>query len=289
MKNKRFSALRISWISIAINLILAVAKITVGVLSNSIAIISDAIHSLSDLATTVVVILSLRVSKKPADRKHPFGHGRAQDVGGLILSIGLVLVGVGFFKTAASRLISPEPVNVNFVFVGVILISAAIKLILGAITHRISVLERSAILKADAYHHYSDFVTSFVVAIGFIFARTNVNLDSWLGIFIALIIIFWAIRSGKEFSDNLIGKRASPQVYQKVRAIAHSFETVLGVHDIQAHSYGQHRIISLHVEVDPNLSLEEAHGVADSIEKKIRYQRLGKCIVHVDIKRSIQS
>jgi divalent metal cation (Fe/Co/Zn/Cd) transporter len=162
-----------------------------------------------------------------------------------------------------------------------------IKLFLGFITQRISHKASSEILEADAFHHYADFITTFIVAFGLFFVQRGFfYIDSLLGLLIAVLIIYLSFKMGKEFSDNLIGKRAPEQVYEEVRTVVSSFQAVAGVHEIEIHSYGKNRIISLHIELNPSLNLEEAHSVADSIEKKIYDQGLGKCIVHIDLKKS---
>ena len=288
MSNKYSSSLKISWVSVVVNLLLALIKFVIGIASNSISILTDAAHSLSDLVTTAVVIVSIYLSRKPADEKHPFGHGRAEDVGGLILSVALAFVGIGFLKSSLTRLVVPEEVSVNSLFVIIVLATGFCKFVLGLATQIIAVRNKSKILKTDAFHHYSDAITSLSVGVGlflFLIKDKFVYIDSLLGIFMALLIIVWSFRSGKEFADNLIGRKVSPEFYDKVNRVACSTERVEGVHAIQVHSYGDVKIISLHIELNPLLSLVQAHNVADSIEKSIEGQGLGKCIVHVDLKK----
>jgi divalent metal cation (Fe/Co/Zn/Cd) transporter len=161
-----------------------------------------------------------------------------------------------------------------------------IKLFLGFITQKVSHKASSGILEADAFHHYTDFITTFIVACGLFFVKKGFTyVDSILGLLIAFLIIYWSFTMGKEFCDNLIGKRAPAQVYEEVKAVVSSFRQVAGVHEIEIHSYGKNRIVSLHIELNPSLNLEEAHSVADSIEKKIHNEGLGKCIVHIDLKK----
>ncbi len=285
MKDKYYhSSLTISWISIVINVFIVVLKLVIGIISNSIAVLTDAIHSLSDVLSTGVVITSLYVSKRPADKTHPFGHGRAEDVGGLILSLILLFVGLGFMKGAIGRIISPQEVSMNYLFIAGVFLTIPLKLFLGIFTGRIAKDISSPLLKTDAFHHYSDFLTTLVVVGGLFFVRKGFyRLDSYLGILVSLFIVWWAFKSGKGFSDNLLGKRAPLPLYEKVKKIALSFDSVRGVHGIEIHTYGRERIISLHIELNPDLSLRQAHQVADSIEKKIHKDGLGKCVVHVDL------
>ncbi len=278
-------SLKVSWLSIFVNTFLAVVQFIIGILTGSISIMVDATDSLRDIAATGVVVFSLNLSQRPADTEHPFGHGRIEDVGGIIISLLLVLVGFAFLKDSFLRLIHPKHVTMNFLIVGIMALVAAIKFYLGFITQVISRKASSQILEADAFHHYTDCITTFIVAAGLIFVKIGFTyVDSILGFIIALLIIYWSSKMLKSFTDNLIGKRAPAEFYNKVKDIALSFNFVKGVHDIEIHTYGDNRIISLHIELSPGLLLEEAHSIADSIEKKIYSEKLGRCIVHMDLK-----
>lgn len=290
MSNYHSLSLKVSWLSIFVNAILSIAQFILGMASGSISIIVDAVDSLRDIVATGVVVFSLNLSRKPPDKEHPFGHGRIEDVGGIIISLLLVLVGLTFLKDSFLRLIHPKIVTINFFIIGVMSAVAVIKFFLGFITQIVSKKASSQILEADAFHHYTDCITTFIVAFGLIFVKFGFTyIDSILGLIIAFLIIYWSIKMLKSFTDNLIGKRAPAEVYDKVNNIASAFKFVEGVHDIEIHSYGDNRVISLHIELSPKLSLEEAHSVADSIEKKIHSEKLGKCVVHMDLKHRAQA
>lgn len=277
-------ALQISYYSIAINIFLIVIKVVVARFSNSISVMSDAVHSLTDMVTTVAVIVSIIISRKPADKDHPFGHGRVEDIGGVFVSMFLMGVGFNFLKESFFRLFHPQEVTISYIFVFCICVTALIKMVLGIYTHRIAVKTNSAILRTDAAHHYSDFYTSAVVAVGLFFVKFGYNfIDSILGIIVSVIIIVWAFGLIKEFLDNLIGKGLSAEKYEQVENIAMSFPNVVSVHDIIFHSYGKKFIGSIHVVVSRDLALEQAHHLADSIENKIAQSGIGKCTVHIDI------
>jgi len=282
------SSIKVSIFGIIVNVILGLAKLIVGIVSNSIAIIADAFHSFSDLVTTLVVIISLIFSRRPPDKRHPFGYGRVEDVGGLLVSIILVLIGVGFFRSSIIRLSKPPHLDITQVVIIFVFITAVIKLFLGIFTDVFSKKLHSAILHTDAAHHYSDFLTSLIISLGLIFIRRgNVFIDAYIGIFIALVIMFWALKLAKEFIDNIIGRDAPGEIYENIRKAIFSFPHVEEVHEINIHSYGHKRIISLHVVVKKDLSLIEAHSIADSIEKKILKEGLGECVVHVDIQEPL--
>jgi len=246
---------------------------------------SDALHSFSDILTTFVVIITLYMSRKPADKLHPFGHGRAEDVGGLLVSFIIVLVGGRFFFDSIKRLSLPSPLEISYSMIAIILLTALIKFVLGYATKKVAKRVDSPLIESDSSHHYSDFFITLSVGGGLFFIKQGfVELDSILGIFISVSIIYWAIRLGKEFIDKLIGKKAPPHVYEKMRKLIKAFSSIQGYHDITVHSYGRYNVISVHIELDKNMSLSDAHAIADRLEKKVASQGLGKCIVHMDAK-----
>ncbi len=277
-------SLKVSFVSIVVNGLLIAIKLFVGIASNSMAIIADAFHSLSDVITTVVVIISMYISKKPADSHHPFGHGRVEDIGGLFVSLILGGVGIRLFAVSWQRITVPQAVHMHWGIIILILLTAVVKFVLGYVTERTARDVQSQILKADAFHHHADSITSIMVIIGLIFIQRGlIYVDGILGMGMSLLIVGWAVISLKGFIDNLIGKEAPSYVYDRIKDIVFSFEGVEGVHDISIHSYGHNYIISLHVKVPATLSLIEAQGVSEGIERRIEKEHLGKCIVRVDI------
>lgn len=276
--------MRVSVLSIIVNLLLVGLKAFLGIISHSISLLSDALHSLSDMITTFIVIGSVKASHKPPDKEHPFGHGRMEDIGGYTIALIILLIGWKVLAESFSRLLSPVSLELNTLIIIVVFITAVVKLALGVWTSGVAVRIDSSLLKSDAFHHYSDFWTSICVGVGLIFVKKGfVYVDALGGIGVSLFIISLAIKLARSFMDRLVGKKASPEVYERVKDIVGAFSTVKGVHDIEVHSYGKNRIISFHIEMDKDLSLEEAHSVADGIEKTIYKEGLGKCIVHIDL------
>ncbi|MCM8831880.1 MAG: cation-efflux pump [Candidatus Omnitrophica bacterium] len=284
--NENFLNFTISFLSIFLNTIFAIIQVIFGLLSNSISILVDAVDSMRDILTSAVVVISLYISKKPADRIHPFGHGRVEDIGGLILSIFLFLLGFNFLKDSVLRIFNPQNVIITSFIIKTMFFIAIFKLFLGIAAYLISLTTNSTIIKAESLHHYADSFSTFAVTGGLLFVKKGgfyLYLDAILGILISFVILFWSFKMAKGFIDNLIGKEVSASLYEQVKKIAFLHSEVKGVHDIEVHTYGKNKIILLHIEMLPSLSLEEAHNIADSIEKKIYAQNLGRCIVHVDL------
>lgn len=279
-------SLKISLFSIAINLLLAGVKLALGIISHSISILGDCVHTLSDVITTLVVILSVIISKKGPDKEHPFGHGRIEDIGTLIIALLIFLAGCNFFRLSFLRFYSYSGLKVTNLFIGIIFLTAVIKLILGFVTSKVSRKINSYLLVSDSRHHYTDFLTSLCVGTGLIFVKNGLLfVDALVGIFVSIVIMFWAVNLTRSVVDRLIGKKPSSKLYKEIKAIAAGFPQIKNLHDLNIHSYGKTNIITFHIELERDLSLEEAHSVADTIEKKVYHQGLGKCIVHVDLSK----
>ncbi len=288
MKDSYYSAsLKVSVFSISVNLSLAILQAVLASFAKSISLFADALDSLRDILSSLVVILSLYFSKKPPDKTHPFGHGRIEDISGLALSSFLIWMGWFFLKESSLRLFYPVALRINYYIIFSIFIFAGVKLILGWAAQRVFIKHHVFLMRLEAFHHYTDFLTTFVVGLGLLISKrlSYPYIDALLGIGISLVIIFWALMRFKDFIDNLIGKEAPSGLYARIESICRDFKGVEGIHDIEVHTYGRKRIITLHIEMEPGLSLEETHRVADSIEKKIYQEGLGRCVVHVDLKK----
>jgi cation diffusion facilitator family transporter len=188
-------SIKVSWLSIGVNLFISIAQFIIGINSKSISIMTDAADSLRDIVATGVVIFSLNFARKPADKEHPFGHGRIEDVGGVIVALFLLLMGLTFLKESFMRFIKPQPLTINFYIVSIMAVASVIKFLLGFITQFVSKKATSAILEADAFHHYTDCITTAIVAVGLVFVKFGFTyVDAILGFIIAFLIICGRLR-----------------------------------------------------------------------------------------------
>ena len=273
-------------VSIIGNSLLFLLKIFLGIYINSIALIADGVHSLSDTATSGVVIFGFRIAAKEPDAEHPHGHGRAEYIATLIISIFLIIVGLGFIEQSIERMITGETLlNQEFAFIiGIIvIISAIVKEVMARYSNAIAKKIDSDVLKADAWHHRSDAISSIGVAIGIIGSRFGFPiLDPIFGIFVSIIIIYVGVDLLRRASNFLIGKAPDQQIIRQIKEIAEKTDNEKGIHDISLHDYGTTKILTLHVEVNSKLQLDEAHRIADDLEKKIKNQTKYSSIIHLD-------
>jgi cation diffusion facilitator family transporter len=272
--------------SIVGNTLLFLLKLGLGLFVNSIALIADSIHSLSDVSTSGVVIFGFKAATKKPDKEHPFGHGRAEYIATLIIAILLILVGIGFIQQSLERIVHPHAIEHQeyAIIIGtIVLISAALKELMARYSYAIARIIKSDVLKADAWHHRSDAISSIGVAIGIVGSHYGYPiLDPIFGVIVSVIIIYVGIKLLSRSANFLIGSAPDAEVLKQIHTIAQQTMHIKGIHDISLHDYGTTKVLTLHAEIDSNLSLEEAHKIADALEANIRNQMNFSIIIHLD-------
>lgn len=274
---------RCGWISILANTLLFVVKLWAGILTGSVALSADAWHTLSDSASSLLVLFGGRTARMPADGEHPFGHGRADLIVGVAIGAVLGWVGVSFIFQAIERLGTGEPVEYGIIGVVVTLVSLIVKEGLAQYAFLGARRAGSGALRADAWHHRSDALSSLVILVGILFAGRFTYTDSILGFAVAGFLFFAAYRIIHSCSLPLLGESPSHQAVSRVRGIARETNAVLdNVHHVHIHRYGNHTELTCHVHIDGNMSVAEAHDVVDEFEQALR-ERMGvEPTVHVD-------
>ncbi|MBU0497536.1 MAG: cation-efflux pump [Candidatus Thermoplasmatota archaeon] len=273
-------------VSIVGNIFLFLLKLLLGIYINSIALIADGVHSLSDVFTSGVVILGFRFAKKQPDKDHPYGHGRVEYIATIIIAIILIFVGISFIQQSIERILNLDVIlhqEFAFIISGIVLISALGKELMARYSNAIAKKINSDVLKADAWHHRSDAISSIGVAIGIIAARYGFPIfDPIFGIVVSIIIIYVGISLVRTTSDFLIGHAPDEALKKTVESLASTIENIIGIHDLSLHDYGTTKILTVHVEIDSTLPLEKAHAIADSFEKKINQETNYSTIIHLD-------
>jgi cation diffusion facilitator family transporter len=268
-------------VSIVVNLALSAIKFAAGLYINSIALLIDGVHSLSDIASSVVILLGFRTAEKPPDKEHPFGHGRVEDVTSLTVSILLIIVGVEFLITSMERVYHPHVVKGNIFFFLLVILTIVMKEGLARYSAHLSRKIDSDALVADAWHHRSDALSSIPVALGVLASHYGIFfVDSLSGIFVSAIVVYVGYKLAKNAISSLLGEAPPEEFVQEIKNLA-TVDGVTTVHDIIVHDYKTRKVISLRVKVEP-MGLEEAHTLADSIEKRIAHEKNASVVVHID-------
>lgn len=275
-------------VSIAGNFLLFLLKLILGMTINSIALIADSIHTLSDVGTSLMVILGFNISKRPSDEAHPFGYGRVEYIMTLIIAISLILVGCGFVVQSMGRILEVVPIaNLELVpLTGIIIAVTAIeKEMMARFSMALGRKIKSDVLIADAWHHRSDAFTNIIVGIGIIGSVIGYPiLDPIFGIIVSTAIIYVGVDLVRTSSSFLIGKAPDMDIVRKIEDISSSIGGVYGIHDITVHDYGTQKTVSLHTDVENDLTLNEAHEITDSIEEVIQKEMGYSAVVQLDPK-----
>jgi cation diffusion facilitator family transporter len=271
------------WLSIAINTILFGLKYWAGVTTGSVAIIADAWHTLSDSLTSVMVLVGAKISQKPADKEHPFGHGRAELIAAVIIGGLLAAVAVNFFAEAVMKFKNKETAQYNMFAVVVFIASVFLKEGLAQFSGWASKKTGMLCLKADAWHHRSDAIASAVILAG-IFAGTYFWwVDAVLGMVVSGLILHAAYRIIKEASDPILGRKPDEDVKQAIlQIITEKTGKNSDAHHFQIHDYGHHVECTFHIRLSGSLSLKEAHTIADDIENEIRVRTDINATIHLE-------
>lgn len=283
ISNRTRTGYLIGWISIAINVILFAFKYYVGQKSGSVAMQADAWHTLSDSLTSIVVIIGFWLASRPPDRNHPFGHGRAESIGAIIVAVMLALVGVNFFLESVYRIRNVTLPEYNHFAIIVFLISVVLKELLAQISIIIGKKINSPALVADGWHHRSDALASGVIVLGAIYGTALWWFDGTMGLIVALLILHSAYVVFKTSANNLLGTSIPEEMDKLIRLTAHQINPqITDIHNINLHSYGEHKELTLHIRLPEDMTVKESHNIASNIENQLSILYSMNTTVHIE-------
>ncbi len=271
------------WISVLVNSILFILKLLIGIMVGAVSVIADAVHTLSDVVSSIVVIWGFKQAEKPADVEHPYGHGRAEYIATLIIAILLCVAGIEFIKASIDRIQNPEQMVAEWWMILILMVTIILKEITARYAEFLSSKIASGVLHADAWHHRIDAISSIMVVAAMIAGKYGYPVvDGWAGLGVALFLIFTGFEIAKDAVDDLIGKPPASEEVEVIRQIVMSVDGVLGAHDITIHSYGHDKFISVHVEIDADKSTAEAHDISEEVEYKLHGALGVEPTIHMD-------
>jgi cation diffusion facilitator family transporter len=271
-------------IGIVVNIILFIIKLSVGVIVSSIAIMADAFNNLSDAASSLITILGFKLSNKPADREHPFGHGRIEYLSALIVAFMVMLVGLQFIKSSFERIVNPSPVAFELVSFILLIISIFFKIWLSKFNKFIGEKINSSALKAASTDALGDVFTTTCVAISFLASKfTSFPIDGYIGMFVALFIVYAGFNLVKDTINPLLGEAPDPELVESIERMVLSYDNILGSHDLIVHNYGPGKCMaSIHAEIPGNINVVDIHEVIDKAEREISKALKIYLVIHID-------
>ena len=271
------------WISVLVNSILFIFKLVIGVMVGAVSVIADAVHTLSDVVSSIVVIWGFKQAEKPADVEHPYGHGRAEYIATLIIAILLCVAGIEFIEASIDRIQNPEQVVAEWWMILILMVTIILKEITARYAEFLSTKIASGTLHADAWHHRIDALSSLLVVGALIAGKYGYpSSDGWAGLGVALFLIYTGFIIAKDAVDDLIGKPPTSEEVEVIRQIVMSVDGVLGAHDIIVHSYGHDKFASVHVEIDADETTAVAHDISEEVENKLEKAIGVEPTVHLD-------
>ncbi|MDU4883564.1 cation diffusion facilitator family transporter [uncultured Clostridium sp.] len=271
-------------VGIVTNLVLFIIKLSVGLFSNSISILADAFNNLSDAASSIITIIGFKMANKPADAEHPFGHGRIEYITAMIVSFMVMLVGLQFVKTSFQKIINPTLVTFELWPFILLLISIGFKFWLSKFNKSIGNKINSSTLKATATDAMGDVFTSTTVVISFLISKfTTLPIDGYIGIVVALAIVYSGFSLIKETLSPLLGEPPDPVLVSDITDMVMSYDNITGIHDLIVHNYGPGRIMaSIHAEIPSNIDIMEIHHIIDTAEREISKKLNIYLVIHMD-------
>ena len=271
-------------VGICCNALLCIGKILVGTLSGSIAIMADGINNLSDASSSVITLVGFKLSARPADEEHPYGHARIEYLSGLTVAIMIVVIGLELVKTSFDKILHPTQVEFNLVTAAVLLASIGVKLWMMFFNRKIGNRINSTTLAATAMDSRNDVITTAAVLLasvaGVVF---QINLDGWMGVAVALFILWSGVGIIRDTLNPLLGEAPDDEMVQSIARKILSYDGVLGTHDLMVHDYGPgQRFGSVHVEMDAHEDVMKSHDVIDNIERDFLENDHLHMIIHYD-------
>lgn len=274
-----------SIVSIVCNVLLSAAKILVGLLFGMVSVLADGLNNLTDCGSNVISLISFKLSNKPADKEHPFGHQRLEYVSSLIVGIIVVLLAVEVATESVNKIITPSATDLSIWTIVVLVASILIKLFMFVFNNKLGKIYNSELLKATAVDSVSDTIATAVVLLSVVVAHFTgfVYIDGIMGIAVAVMIAIAGIRILKETLSLLLGESPNQQLINQIVSRIKKYPGIYGIHDINVHNYGPNKFYAtVHCEVDSAVPILQSHDVIDQIERDFLQNTDIILVIHLD-------
>jgi cation diffusion facilitator family transporter len=275
----------ITYLGMIVNIILAVIKIVIGFFAASLALVADGVHSLSDLATDIAVLLGLRLGSKAPDQSHPYGHGRAETFSAALIALILILVGGAMIYYATMAIARDEVTTPKLAVLIAAIVSITAKEWLYRATKKVAVQSHSAALYANAWHHRSDALSSVAVAVGFVSLEFGFGHgDQVAAIAVGMMIIWVGIKVFSDSLRELTESAVDSDTIEHIKNIINDNSSIHQWHKLRTRTVGREVFLDLHILVDPDLSIAAAHEISENLEKALDGQitRPVNITVHIE-------
>ena len=269
---------------IVCNLLLFAGKLAVGLLTGAVSIVADAVNNLSDAASSVMTLLGFRLARRPADADHPYGHARYEYLSGLAVAAMILLIGAELVKSSLAKIFSPEPIEFTAVTFWVLAVSMGVKLWMSVFYGKLGRMICSTTLQATSIDSRNDVLATAGVLLGLLVGKYfGVQVDGFVGLAVALVILWSGISIGRETISPLLGKQADGELVDRISALVLSHDKILGIHDLLVHDYGPGQCFaSVHAELSAEEDPLECHDIIDDIECDALAELNVHLVIHYD-------
>ncbi len=273
-----------SIVGIISNLFLFAVKLTVGLFINSISVMADAFNNLSDAASSIISFIGVKLAGRPADKEHPFGHGRFEYIAALAVSFLILQVGFSLFKSSFSKILNPEKITFHPWMAAFLCLTIFIKVWLMFFYRKLGKRINSTVMKATAADSLGDVMVTTATVISTVIAGlTGWMIDGYMGTIVSIFVIFSGFGIARETLEPLLGQAIDRELYEKLTNMVEGYEDIVGTHDLIIHSYGPtHRMATIHAEVPNNINFEKAHETIDRIERDVLEKLDIFLVIHMD-------
>lgn len=273
-----------SVVGILCNILIFTSKLIIGTIVHSIAIISDGFNNMSDCASCIVTMFGYKMAAKPADKDHPFGHGRMEYLTSLVIAAVIVVVGCELLKSSVTKIVHPEAVTFSVAAMIILILSILIKIWMGFFNKKLGKRIQSSVMLATAQDSFSDVFATLATLIALVASLwTNAPVDGIMGVLVSALILISGFGIIRDTVDQLLGKPADEEVVKKLKEMVEESAVALGMHDLIIHSYGPGNLIgSVHIEVDAADPILDIHDAIDELERNIYEELHIRMTVHMD-------
>lgn len=271
-------------VGIVSNSLLCIMKILIGWISGSIAIIADGINNLADASSSIITLVGFKLAALPEDEEHPYGHARIEYLAGMAVSVMIILVGVELGKSSIDKILEPSPLEFSWVLAAVLILAIVIKVWQARFNISTGKKINSLALMATGADSRNDVISTCVVLLGVLIGHfAEIQIDGYLGLLVAVFIIWSGICLVKETVSPLLGEAPDHELVEQIAQIAKSHEGILDIHDLAVHNYGPGKIFaSIHLEVDASIDVMESHDLVDNVEHEIANKLNINITAHMD-------
>ena len=271
-------------VGIVSNSLLCIMKILIDWISGSIAIIADGINNLADASSSIITLVGFKLAALPEDEEHPYGHARIEYLAGMAVSVMIILVGVELGKSSIDKILEPSPLEFSWVLVAVLILAIVIKVWQARFNISTGKKINSLALMATGADSRNDVISTCVVLLGVLIGHfAEIQIDGYLGLLVAVFIIWSGICLVKETVSPLLGEAPDHELVEQIAQIAKSHEGILDIHDLAVHNYGPGKIFaSIHLEVDASVDVMESHDLVDNVEHEIANKLNINITAHMD-------